>query len=133
MDEGPQSGDVVAVLAQNQAFYDAFEARSIVAMDEVWEHTDSVVCTHPGWPPLHGWSAVRQSWQRLLLNNEHLQFIVTDEWVVVRGDVAYVSNAENVLAAGQMQGSLTALNVFGRQPDGTWLMLAHHGSPMMGR
>ena len=40
---------------------------------------------------------------------------------MVRGDVAYVSNAENVLAAGQMQGSLTALNVFGRQPDGLTL------------
>ena len=46
------------VLAANRAFYEAFEARDIDAMSESWEHSDRVVCTHPGWASLHGWAAV---------------------------------------------------------------------------
>ena len=123
--------DVDAILAAQQAFYDAFETRSMDAMDAAWEHSDEVVCTHPGWQTLVGWDRVRASWVGLLANNEHLQFIVTDEHVSVRSDMAYVRVAENILADGSVQGSLTALNVFGRQPDGSWKMLAHHGSPVM--
>ena len=123
--------DHQAVLDAQQAFYDAFEARSIEAMDAVWEHSDDVVCTHPGWPTLVGWAEVHGSWARLLNNSEHLQFIVTDSMVVIRSDMAYVRASENLLAGGAMQGSITALNVFGRQLDGSWRMLAHHGSPVI--
>jgi len=122
---------VRAVLDAQRAFYDAFESRSMEAMDAAWEHSGDVVCTHPGWQTLVGWPAVRDSWASLLANSEHLQFIVTDEHVTVRGDMAYVRVQENILAAGAMQGSLTALNIFGRQGDGSWRMLAHHGSPVM--
>ena len=51
--------DLEAVLEANQAFYEAFEARDIDAMSELWEHTDRVVCTHPGWATLRGWGADR--------------------------------------------------------------------------
>ncbi len=122
---------VLQVLEAQRAFYDAFESRSMDAMDAAWEHSDDVLCTHPGWPTLVGWPKVRASWAALLANNEHLQFIVTDEHVTVRGDMAYVRVQENILAAGAMSGSLTALNILGRQADGSWRMLAHHGSPVM--
>ena len=46
----------------NRGFYDAFEARDLDAMSDVWEHDDTVVCTHPGWRTLHGWGAVAGSW-----------------------------------------------------------------------
>lgn len=131
MEPSAQSPEQRAVLDAQQAFYDAFEARSIVAMDAVWEHSADVVCTHPGWSTIIGWTAVRGSWERLLSNSEHLQFIVTDPTVVVRGDMAYVRASENLLAGGAMQGSITALNVFARQADGSWRMLAHHGSPVI--
>ena len=119
------------VLAAQQAFYDAFESRTIEAMDAVWEHSDDVLCTHPGWPTLTGWRAVRRSWETLLGNSEHLQFIVTDTMVVVRGEMAFVRATENLLADGSVQGTITALNVFARQPDGSWRMLAHHGNPVL--
>jgi ketosteroid isomerase-like protein len=122
--------DEVAVLAVNQAFYDAFEARSLPHMDAVWLHSDEVVCTHPGWKPLVGWEAVRQSWASLLQNEEHLQFIVTELAVVLRSDMAVVRASENLLAGGQMRGSVATINVFVRD-DGQWRMLAHHGSPVM--
>ncbi|MGE3327232.1 MAG: nuclear transport factor 2 family protein, partial [Acidimicrobiia bacterium] len=47
-----------AVLAANRAFYEAFERRDFDAMSDAWEHSDAVVCTHPGWRPLHGWAQV---------------------------------------------------------------------------
>ena len=46
--------DLEAVLEANQAFYDAFEAHDIDAMSDLWEHTDRVACTHPGWGTLRG-------------------------------------------------------------------------------
>lgn len=122
--------DELAVLAANDAFYAAFEARSMAAMDDTWEHGDDVVCTHPGWRTLVGWRAVRASWSSLLANEEHLQFIVTDARAVVRSDVAYVNAYENLLAGDGPQGSIAVLNVFARQLDGAWRMVAHHGSPV---
>ena len=78
-----------AVLEANQAFYDAFEARDIDAMSELWEHTDRVVCTHPGSPTLRGWGLNAGSWYVLFTNNEHLQFIVTNAKGEVDGDITW--------------------------------------------
>ena len=70
--------ELEGVLEANQAFYDAFEAHDIDAMSDVWEHTDRVVCTHPGWGTVRGWGVIAGWWFTLFDNNEHLQFIVTD-------------------------------------------------------
>ena len=62
----PTEPEIVEVRAANQAFYDAHERRDIDAMRTVWEHSDRVVCTHPGWPILRTWPAVEESWRRIL-------------------------------------------------------------------
>lgn len=120
-----------AVLAANQAFYDAFETRSVGAMDEVWEHGDDVICVHPGWRALIGWADVRRSWINLLANEEHLQFILTEAEVLRRGEMAIVRGYENILLRGTPQGSVSVLNIFARQADGSWRMVAHHAAPVM--
>jgi ketosteroid isomerase-like protein len=122
--------DRAAVLAANRAFYDAFEARDIDAMSDLWAHDDRVVCVHPGWTELRGWAAVAASWAALFGGPQHLQFIVTDEHVVLAGDVAWVSCDENLLA---VDGSATvaSLNVFARDDRGTWKLLVHHAAPVM--
>lgn len=119
------------VLAANRAFYDAFEARDLDAMSDVWEHSDRVVCTHPGWGTLAGWQAVVASWFALFTNDQRLQFIVTDERVSTVGDAAWVSCNENVLDLGA-GGTVAALNVFVRGPD-RWRLVAHHGSVVAAR
>ena len=58
----PETVDIEAVRAANRRYYDAFEARDLDAMSDVWHHDDDVVCTHPGWKTLHGWGAVAGSW-----------------------------------------------------------------------
>ena len=118
------------VLAANEAFYQAFEARDMDAMSDLWEHGERAVCTHPGWSSLHGWAAVSASWYALFNNGQHLQFILTAERAEVVGDLAWVSCDENILsAAGTAGGTVAALNIFARGED-RWRMVAHHGSPV---
>lgn len=47
--------DVGAVLAANLRFYDAFGSLDIEEMDVAWEHSQRVMCLHPGWRLLTGW------------------------------------------------------------------------------
>lgn len=123
------STDVGPVLSVNQAFYEAFEARDLDAMSEVWEHGDRVVCTHPGWSTLRGWGRVAGSWYSLFQSPTHLQFIITDAHVEVVGDVAWVTCEENILG-GEMSDTVAALNVFTCR-DGRWRMVAHHGTSVV--
>jgi ketosteroid isomerase-like protein len=120
------SADEAAVRAANRAFYDAFEARDLDAMSEVWEHSDRVSCTHPGWRTLRGWGAVSGSWFALFGGPQPLQFILTDEVVTVVGDAAWVTVDEHLITA-DMGGTVAALNVFARV-EGRWRLLAHLGS-----
>lgn len=120
-----------AVLAANEAFYAAFEARDIDAMDAVWEHSDRVVCTHPGWARLRGWEAVRASWARLFAGPQRLQFVLTTVDVEVVADAGWVHLDENLLDGGAT-ATVAALNVFHRDADGRWRMIVHHGSTVVG-
>ena len=133
--------DADAVQAAHRAFYDAFEARDLDAMSSLWEHSDRVVCTHPGWRTLRGWGAVSGSWFALFGGPEPLQFILTNEVVAVDGDTAWVTVDENLInsggpgpgGSGAIGATVAALNLFRRHggPDGDrWLLVAHHGSPV---
>ena len=122
------AGDVdhAAVSAANHAFYDAFERRDLDVMSEVWEHSDRVVCTHPGWRTLRGWAEVAASWFALFQSDDGMQFILTSEQVAVEGDSAWVTVEENLIT-GAVGGTVCALNLFVR--SGTqWRMVGHHGS-----
>jgi len=119
-----------AVLAANRAFYDAHEQRDLAAMQAVWEHSDRVVCIHPGWPILRTWPVVEASWQRILAGPGRNQFIVTnDEVIVIDARTAWVTLDENIVQGGST-GTIAATNVFVRHDDG-WKLVHHHGSPVM--
>jgi ketosteroid isomerase-like protein len=122
--------DAQAVLAANQAFYDAHEQRDLAAMRAVWHHGDDAVCTHPGWPILRGWALVEESWRRILEGPGRNQFIVTNDAVVVHGDTAWVTCDENLVQGGAT-GTVAATNIYVRTA-GEWKLTVHHGSPVMG-
>jgi len=126
----PQSK--AAVLAANQAFYDAFESKDFDRVSELWEHSDRVQCTHPGWSVLRSWAEVGGAWKALIDGPQELQFVLTNERVEVSGDIGWVTVDENILGAGQ-SGTVSALNMFARQLDGSWKMISHHGSQIMMR
>jgi len=117
------------VLRTNRAFYDAFEARDLDAMSEVWEHSDRVAWTHPGWSRLDGWASVSASFYALFDSGERIQFILTSERAEVAGDTAWVTLDENIL--GPDAGTTAAgLNLFVRNGSG-WRMVLHHSSQVV--
>jgi ketosteroid isomerase-like protein len=122
------NGADAAAAAANRAFYEAFEARDLDVMSSLWEHTDRVLCTHPGWATLRGWGPVAASFFALFQSSQSLQFVLTEERVHVEGNVAWVAVDENLL--GDQGGStVAALNVLVRVAGtGQWLVVAHHGS-----
>lgn len=130
------TSDEDGVRAANSAFYAALEACDLDAMAEVWEHSDRVVVTHPGWPMLRGWARVAGSWDAIFRNTGYIQFVLTDEEVTVVGDAAWVTLDENILqsaSSDELSGSrATSVNLFVRDEndDTRWLMVVHHASPV---
>ncbi len=123
---GVPEEDPEVVLAANRRYYDAFEARDLDAMSDVWERSERAVCTHPGWATLEGWGAVAASFFALFQSGQQLQFVLTRERVSLAGDVAWVSLDENLLGD---QGGVTVatVNIFVRHQSG-WRLVCHHGS-----
>jgi ketosteroid isomerase-like protein len=117
-----------AVLAANQRYYEAFEARDLDAMSSLWERTERATCTHPGWATLRGWGPIAASYFALFQGPNQLQFVLTEQRVSIDGNVAWVSLDENLLGDG---GGVTiaTLNMFVSDPeDRDWRMVVHHGS-----
>ncbi len=126
----PEPETVDEIKAANQRFYDAFSALHISGMDRVWEASERAVCVHPGWVPLVGWEAVRESWDRIFQNTNFMQFQIRYMNVVVQGEFGTVTCVEGITSVVQGQAtnfSTFATNIFARYEDG-WRMIAHHGS-----
>ena len=118
--------------AANAAYYDAFERKDFATMASLWEPSDRTVCTHPGWPPIHGTDKILQSYASIFNGPQTLQFILTSELVVADGTLAYVSIDENLVDESGSTSSTSGLNIFSWN-DGRWLMVVHHASPIMSR
>jgi ketosteroid isomerase-like protein len=98
----------------------------MAAMSDLWEHSDRVVCVHPGWTRLAGWGAISASFFALFQNGQNLQFILTNERAEIEGDLAWVTCDENILAE-EVGGTVAAMNLF-TLVDGEWRLVVHHGS-----
>jgi ketosteroid isomerase-like protein len=121
-----------AVRAANHRFYAAFESLDLAAMEEVWAHDDAVECVHPGWDLLLGWDEVRERWARIFANTKLVRISLSNVWVRVEGDVAWVACTAHVTTAfaeGFDEAIVQATNIF-VQREGQWLLAAHHASPL---
>jgi hypothetical protein len=98
-------------------------------MSDVWEHSQRVACTHPGWTRLEGWGAVAASFLALFQGPQPIQFILTNERVEISEHVAWVSVDENILG-DDAGATATALNLFGRTSEG-WKLIVHHASQVL--
>ena len=115
--------DSDAVLAANEAFYRAFSAGDMVAMEALWARQRAVTCSHPGWAVLRGRDAVMESWRVILESPGRPQISCRDAVIDVIGDAAFVTCYEDV-----DQGILAATNIFVRE-DGAWRMAHHQAGP----
>lgn len=111
------------LLALNQAFYRAFNACDLPAMEALWAETLPVSCIHPGWTALFGREAVLDSW-RDILRSENPSVHARNERVTIHGDTALVV-CEEVLGPAV----LAATNLFARE-DGSWRLAHHQAGPV---
>lgn len=118
------TADEDAVLAANEAFYAAFNAKDFPVMDALWARESHVACIHPGWNVLSGREAVMESWRGILLNDEQPRIVAGGASAHVVGETAYVVCRE--LVAGS---PLAATNLFVRE-SGEWRIAHHHSSPV---
>jgi ketosteroid isomerase-like protein len=123
----------------NIQFYRAFESLSLERMEEVWKHSDDVVCVHPGWDLFRGWTAVRESWVTIFQNTERIQFLIANAKVRLFENkiavVVCIENIETIINQDKIRTGVIATNIFERQHTGRkvkdeWRMIHHHGSPI---
>lgn len=112
-----------AALAANDAFYTAFGAGDTPAMDACWSQHEPVLCTHPGWLPIHGRDDVMQSWKQILENGPPSVRWSDGQVAIVRG-VALVTCTEWLIDA-----TLVATNIFVWE-EASWKLVHHHASPL---
>lgn len=125
--EGGDPLDHEAVLFANEAFYRAFAARDLPAMEEVWARHCPVACIHPGWGPLHGREAVMRSWAGILGNPQSPVVTCLGAKVVLFGDTAMVTCFETLTS-----DVLIATNLFVRQGH-LWKLVHHQAGPTSAR
>lgn len=116
------------LLAQNLAFYEAFNARDVDAMDRLWAAHAPCVCFHPGSTVLQGRGSVLRSWRSILASEGAPSVEVEGPRVVMLGDAAMVLCYERVTDPQTGTGAvLAATNVFVRE-SGEWRLVHHHSS-----
>jgi ketosteroid isomerase-like protein len=116
------------VLAKNVAFYEAFNARDLAGMEELWAERAPCVCLHPGSAALHGRASVIRSWRAILASDGAPRVQIEGPRVVMLGEAAMVLCYERVTDPETGTGAvLAATNVFVRE-SGEWRLVHHHSS-----
>ncbi len=111
-----------AALRSNEAFYRAFGAGDYSAMESLWARAETVLCIHPGGPPIHGRDAVMESWREILSQPPPIEH--RDARVEIVRGVAFVTCVESI--SGRL---LAATNVFVWESS-RWRLTHHQASPI---
>ena len=114
----------IEVLEANEAFYRAFSARDVVALEAAWSRRAPVACIHPGWDALDGHEEVVGSFRAILESGAAPRVRCTLAQAHLLGEVAFVTCHELVEGA-----VLVATNLFVRE-DGAWRLCHHQASPL---
>jgi hypothetical protein len=77
-------------LMAHEAFYKAFAARDLEAMEDLWALECAVTCLHPHWPPLFDRRLIIESWSAIFDNTKDVdikphdpRYQVNDGWLIV--------------------------------------------------
>ncbi len=122
-----------AVVAANRAFYEAFESLDVGKMESVWLQDQRIVCIHPGWRKLLGWGPIMTIWERIFESAFEMKFELGEMDIIISADLAVVIVEENLTQRGYdgiSRSQVLSTNVYERVGD-RWLMILHHGSPVM--
>ncbi|MCA8927747.1 MAG: nuclear transport factor 2 family protein [Alphaproteobacteria bacterium] len=118
------NGVAAALLAANEAFYDAFDSGDIDAMAALWAASHPVACLHPGAAPIMGRDAVLASWRSILSASTRPAIQCLQPQALVFDEAGLVVCVE-ALATGRLMAS----NLFALE-RGAWRMVHHHSGPL---
>jgi ketosteroid isomerase-like protein len=118
------SRDEIDILDANAAFYAAFAARDLSALEDLWARAEPVACVHPGWNALRGREEVMASW-RAILSGDAPAIRCTAATAHVAGGAAFVVCQERIPGGP----ALIATNFFVRE-GGSWRICHHHAGPL---
>lgn len=120
------------VLETNRKFYEAVNRGDLSVMENVWVNSSSSRCVHPGWPLLKGWKSIKESWRDIFSTGSLNGVEVSDVFVDVIGESAWVNCIEKInykLDDKVIVTMAQSTNVY-ELVDGVWKMVLHHASPM---
>ena len=112
------------LLAANEAFYDAFNARDLGAMAELLAADVPVACIHPGWAPLIGREAAMEAWQALFAGPPQPPLVYEEPSGLLLGDAGLVICRERLGEAAFAASNLFVLE------RGLWRMAHHQAGPL---
>jgi ketosteroid isomerase-like protein len=115
--------DETALLEANNAYYRAFAARDLGAMNELWAE-EGVSCVHPGWPAIIGRMPVLASYRDIFRNPGQEAVTARDPQTLIEGADGRVFCVEEVGG-----GLLLATNWF-RWSGERWRLVHHQASPL---
>ena len=121
-----------SIIAANESFYKAFNARDLDAMKNVWGSYEKVTCVHPGWVPLNGHKPIIDSWEGIFKNSGNMDIQATDVSVTTSEGLAWVSCVEKlytIATHGVLASKVFSTNLF-QLNEGAWKMIMHHASPL---
>lgn len=122
-----------AVLAANDAFYDALRVADVDQMRTVWIDIDSVSCAHPMMGLVTGFECVMASWTDLFARGRPVGVDVDELSVNVRKNMAWVvcmQTIEGLRGIESIGGVRVSTNIFQKR-RGKWKMVHHHASPVV--
>lgn len=125
--------DREAVLAANEAFYQAFSQRKIGEMSLIWWQGTTSLCIHPGGQILTGWDSIRTSWESIFKNTDLLEIETEIIKAEIDQSLAYVILRETVFQSSRgrsLKAQSIATNIFQKMAQ-KWYLVSHHGSPIM--
>jgi len=128
--QAQSSMDTNAVMAANQAFYNALSTLDVAAMDEVWAHEPDVFYIGPFHRKIVvGWPAVLAEIQANKANVSEISVKPLDTHIQINGNTAWLFGKEEGAALPKVgisaSGSNFVTNIFEKR-DGRWLMVGHH-------
>ena len=115
--------DEEAVIAANRAFYRAFAAGDVGAMDALWARDKPVACIHPGGPVLENRAVILDSWAAIMFGPDRPSIQAQKVRVFLLGDIAFVTCYERLA-----NNTLSATNVFAKE-EGAWKLMHHQSGP----
>ena len=125
--------DMTGPTAAEAAFYSAFSALDLDAMQDCWAPLPAVYCVHPGGPALRGPEAVMQGWREIFSSAKppNISYSLVEAQRTPSLVVHLVEERIRPGGEGSDASLVMATNLFIRH-QGEWRMLAHHASlPLM--